>query len=53
MYEPGREAEARKVAGDLSKPLGETALQEMTGDVRSAAKGAGVALVVGQDDSQV
>lgn len=51
MYEPGHEPEARRVAGDLSKPLGQTPVQKMTAEVRDRVDGASVALIVGQDDA--
>jgi LytR cell envelope-related transcriptional attenuator len=53
MYDDGHEAEAKQVAKDVAKQLGNTAVGQMTGEVKQQAGGAGVALVIGQDDSQV
>jgi LytR cell envelope-related transcriptional attenuator len=53
MYEDGHEAEARQVAKDVGKQLGKTPVGMMTGEVKEQAGGAGVALVIGQDDSQI
>jgi LytR cell envelope-related transcriptional attenuator len=53
MYDDGHEAEAKQVAKDVAKQLGNTTVGQMTGEVKQQAGGAGVALVIGQDDSQV
>jgi LytR cell envelope-related transcriptional attenuator len=53
MFDDGQEQEAEQVAQDVSKQLGETPVQKMTGDIRELAGDAGVAVVIGQDDSQL
>jgi hypothetical protein len=53
MYDDGHEAEARQVAKDVGKQLGKTPVGMMTGEVKEQAGGAGVALVIGQDDSEI
>jgi hypothetical protein len=53
MYEPDSEAAAQQVAADLEKQLGKTPVQEMTGEIKGAAQGAPVAILIGLDDSQL
>jgi hypothetical protein len=52
MYDDGAEADAQQVADDIDPQLGKTPLQKMTGEVSGSADGAGVALVIGEDDAQ-
>jgi hypothetical protein len=52
MFEPGHDQEASQVAQDLSDELGSTpATQAMTTEIRIDARGAPVALVLGQDNA--
>lgn len=53
MYDGDQEAEAQQVAEDVSKLLGRTQVQKMSGEVRDQAGDASVAVVIGQDDSQL
>jgi hypothetical protein len=53
MYDDGQEQEAEQVAKDISKQLGETSVQKMSGEIKDLSGDAGVALVIGQDDSQI
>lgn len=43
---------AARLAEEAAKQLGEMPVEEMTGEVRAATKGATVALVIGADDSE-
>lgn len=53
MYEPDDQAAAEQVAGDLQKQLGKTDLLQMSPEIEPLADGAPVAIVIGQDDSQL
>lgn len=53
MYDDGQEQEAEQVAKDMSKQLGDTSVQKMSGDIKDLSGDAGVAVVIGQDDSQI
>jgi len=53
MFQPDDKAAAEQVADDLEKLMGRTKLQQMADDIRSLAKGAPVAVVIGPDDSQI
>jgi LytR cell envelope-related transcriptional attenuator len=53
MYQPDSEESAKQVATDLEKPLGKTPVQQMTGEVQTAAQGAPVAVLIGLDDSNL
>jgi hypothetical protein len=53
MFDDDQEQEAEQVAQDVSKQLGETPVQKMTGDIKDLSGDAGVAVVIGQDDSQL
>ena len=53
MYGPGHEEEARAVAADLDKQLENLKVDEMTPEVKGAAGGAEVAVVIGLDNSQL
>jgi hypothetical protein len=52
MYQDGLEAEAQRLADDVSKQLGKTGVEKMSGAVQDLAGGASVAIVIGQDDSE-
>jgi hypothetical protein len=51
MYQPDDRSAAEQVASDLKKTLGGTKLQRMTPEIKSLAKGAPVAVVIGADDA--
>ena len=51
MFSDGNDAEAKQVAGDVSKQLGKTDIDTMTEEVSNQAQGANVAVVIGQDDA--
>jgi hypothetical protein len=51
MFSDGNDAEAKQVAGDVSKQLGKTDIDTMTEEVANQAQGAKVAVVIGQDDA--
>jgi hypothetical protein len=53
MYLDGDGAEAQQLADDISKQLGKTGVQKMSGQVQDEAGDATVAIVIGQDDSQL
>jgi hypothetical protein len=53
MYDSGHEAEAEQVADDLNQELDNVQIDRMTGEVKAAAEGANVAVVVGLDNSQL
>ena len=53
MFDGDAEAEAEQVAADVSKQLGKTKVEKMSSAVRDLANGAGVAIVIGQDDSGI
>jgi hypothetical protein len=53
MYAPADEASAERVAGDLRKPLGKTDLIKMSSDVKPLAKDSPVAVVIGNEDSEL
>ncbi len=53
MYDGDQEAEAQQLAKDISKLLGKTDVQKMSGEVRDQAGDASAAIVIGQDDSQI
>jgi hypothetical protein len=53
MYDDGQEREAEQVAKDISRQLGDTSIQKMSGEIKDLSGDAGVALVIGQDDSQI
>jgi len=53
MFEEGSKAEARALALSLEPTLGETAIDQMTEEIRALSKGAGLALVVGLDDQGI
>jgi LytR cell envelope-related transcriptional attenuator len=53
MYDDGQEREAEQVAQDVSKQLGDTSIQKMSGEIKDLSGDAGVAVVIGQDDSQI
>lgn len=51
MFEPGEEEGANELAAAVSDQLGEPEIVEMTGDIRDAAKGASLALLIGRDNA--
>ena len=51
LFSDGNDAEAKQVAGDVSKQLGKTDIDTMTEEVSNQAQGANVAVVIGQDDA--
>lgn len=51
MFEPDSEEDANQLADDVSDQLGEPEVTPMIGEVRDAAEGAPLALLVGQDDA--
>lgn len=53
MFKDGSKAEARELAAALEEALGETDVDLMTDEIQSLAKGADLALVVGQDDQGI
>lgn len=53
MFKDGSKAEAKELAAALGEALGETDVDLMTEDIQSLAKGADLALVVGQDDQGI
>jgi len=53
MYQPDDRSAAEQVESDLKKTLGGTKLQRMTPEIKSLAKDAPVAVVIGADDSQL
>jgi hypothetical protein len=53
MYIPDHEPEAEVVANDLRKDLGSMGTEKMTSDVRPRARGANVAVIVGQDNADL
>jgi hypothetical protein len=52
MYQDGLEAEAQRLSDDVSKQLGRTGVEKMSGGVQDLAGDATVAIVIGQDDSE-
>jgi len=53
MYDSDQEAEAEQLAKDISKLLDKTQVEKMSGEIRDQAGDATVAIVIGQDDSQL
>ena len=53
MYRGGRQAEAELVADDLSKELEGIELQKMTDEIKPVAGDADVAVIIGQNNSQL
>ncbi|GIK78514.1 MAG: LytR C-terminal domain-containing protein [Thermoleophilia bacterium] len=53
MFAEGAKSDARELADDLVDQLGEIEVVPMTPEVEEAAKGAELALVVGQDDQAI
>ncbi len=53
MYDDGHQAEASQLADDISKELGKTDVQKISGSVKSEIGGASVVIVIGQDDSEL
>jgi len=53
MFKDGSKAEAKELAAAVGAALGETGVGLMTDDIRGLAKGADLALVVGQDDQGI
>jgi LytR cell envelope-related transcriptional attenuator len=53
MYDDGQEREAEQVAEDISKQLGDTSVQKMSSQIKDLSGDAAVAVVIGQDDSQI
>jgi LytR cell envelope-related transcriptional attenuator len=53
MFDDGQEQAAEQVAADVSKQLGKTLVQKMSGQIKDLSGDAGVAVVIGQDDSQI
>jgi hypothetical protein len=53
MYESGSESPALRVADDVKDQLGKTQVEKMSSAVKELAKGADVAIVIGQDDSGI
>jgi hypothetical protein len=53
MYDDGQERAAEMVAEDISKQLGNTSIQKMNSQIKELSGDAGVAVVIGQDDSQI
>lgn len=54
MYDrPGDESSAQRVAADVRGSLGKADLLEMSSDIKSVAKDAAVAVVIGAEDSEL
>jgi hypothetical protein len=53
MFEPGEDAAADELASGVEDKLGATSVEEITDDINAVAKGAQLALIVGQDDANV
>jgi len=51
MFEPESEEDANELADDVSDQLGEPDVTPMIGEVRDAAEGAPLALLIGRDDA--
>ena len=51
MFEPDNEEDANELAEDVTDQLGEPEVTPMVGEVRDAADGAPLALLVGRDDA--
>jgi len=52
MYQDGHDAEAQQLSDDVSKQLGKTDVEKMSGPIQDLAGDATVAIVIGQDDSE-
>jgi hypothetical protein len=53
MFTDGAKSDAKKLADDLADQLGTVEVAPITPEVEEVAKGAGLALVIGQDDQAI
>jgi hypothetical protein len=53
MHDQGSRREAMVLADEMGSQLGGPEVERMSGEVRTLAEGAGVALVVGQDNADL